>query len=68
MGIPKLEIRNVCKYFSDAFSLQDVSLNLYPGEVHAIIGENGSGKSTVIKIICGVMKKDSGVILIDAQP
>jgi len=65
MGIPKLEIRNVCKYFSDAFSLQDVSLNLYPGEVHAIIGENGSGKSTVIKIICGVMKKDSGVILID---
>ncbi len=65
MGVPKLEVRNVSKYFSDAFSLQNVSLDLYPGEVHAFMGENGSGKSTVIKIICGVIKQDSGVILID---
>ncbi len=65
MGIPKLEIKNINKYFSDSFSLSDVSMDLYPGEVHAFIGENGSGKSTVIKIISGVLKQDSGVVLID---
>lgn len=65
MGIPKLEIKNINKYFSDSFSLSDVSMDLYSGEVHAFIGENGSGKSTVIKIISGVLKQDSGVVLID---
>ncbi|MDF2985562.1 MAG: transporter related protein [Eubacterium sp.] len=65
MGIPKLEVKNISRYFSDAFSLCNVSIDLYPGEVHAFMGENGSGKSTVIKIISGVLKQDSGVILID---
>jgi ribose transport system ATP-binding protein len=67
MGIPKLELSNINICLSDAFSLTDVSLNLYPGEVHALIGENGSGKSTVIKIISGVLKPDSGVIYIDGH-
>lgn len=67
MAIPKLEVKDICKYFSDAFSLSDISLDLYSGEVHAIIGENGSGKSTIIKIISGVLKPDSGVIFIDGN-
>ena len=67
MAIPKLEVKEICKYFSDAFSLSDISLDLYSGEVHAIIGENGSGKSTIIKIISGVLKSDNGAILIDGS-
>jgi ribose transport system ATP-binding protein len=67
MGIPKLEVKGISKYFSDAFSLRDVSLDLYSGEVHAIIGENGSGKSTVTKIISGVVKPDSGAVFIDGN-
>jgi len=67
MGIPKLELSNINKCLSDAFSLIDVSLDLYPGEVHALIGENGSGKSTVIKIVSGVLKPNSGVIFIDGS-
>lgn len=67
MGVPKLEAKEISKYFSDAFSLCDVSIDLYCGEVHAIIGENGSGKSTIIKIISGVVKPDSGVLFIDGN-
>lgn len=67
MGIPKLEAKGISKYFSDAFSLSDVSIDLYSGEVHAIIGENGSGKSTITKIISGVLKPDSGVLFIDGN-
>ncbi len=67
MGVPKLEAKGISKYFSDAFSLCDVSIDLYCGEVHAIIGENGSGKSTIIKIISGVVKPDSGVMFIDGN-
>ncbi len=67
MGIPKLEVKGINKYFSDTFSLSDVSINLYSGEVHAIIGENGSGKSSITKIIGGVVKPDSGALLIDGN-
>ncbi len=68
MGVPKLEIRGINKYFSESFSLCNVSLDVFPGEVHAIIGENGSGKSTVTKIISGLIKQDSGSIFIDGKP
>lgn len=68
MRIPKLEVRNISKHISDAFSLHNVSLDLCSGEVHAFIGENGSGKSTVIKIISGVVKQDSGEVLMDNEP
>ena len=65
---PILEIQHVSKRFGATQALDDVSLTLYPGEVHALLGENGAGKSTLIKIMTGIHQPDSGEILLDGQP
>lgn len=59
---PILSLRQVSKTFSGITVLHDMELDLYPGEVHCIIGENGAGKSTLIKIISGAYQPDSGTI------
>ena len=48
-------------------ALSDVSLEIYPGEVHAIVGENGAGKSTLIKIMTGVYQPDSGELFSEGK-
>ena len=65
---PILEMQHISKRFDATQALEDVSLTLYPGEVHALIGENGAGKSTLIKIMTGVHRPDTGTILLDGQP
>ena len=59
---PILDIRGVAKRFDATQALEDVSLALFPGEIHALLGENGAGKSTLIKIITGVHQPDRGQI------
>ena len=59
---PVLELSRVSKSFSGVRVLHDVSFDLYPGEVHCIVGENGAGKSTLIKIISGAYRADTGQI------
>jgi len=66
--IPALEMRGVSKRFDATQALDKVSLVLYPGEVHALLGENGAGKSTLIKIMTGMHKPDEGQIFCDGQP
>ena len=59
---PFLRLHGVDKAFSGIPALQDVGFDLLPGEVHALAGENGAGKSTFIKIIGGAYTPDAGVI------
>ncbi|MCO6452803.1 MAG: sugar ABC transporter ATP-binding protein [Caldilineales bacterium] len=61
-------MRHISKRFDATQALADVSMTLYPGEVHALIGENGAGKSTLIKVMTGVHRPDTGEILVDDQP
>ena len=59
---PVLEIQNLYKSFGALKATDNVSLDLYEGEIHALIGPNGAGKSTLIKQICGEYSSDAGSI------
>ncbi len=65
---PTVELRDINKRFGDVEVLHHVALSLYPGEVHALVGENGAGKSTLVKILAGVYLPDSGSLLIEGEP
>lgn len=60
-----LELKNITKTFPGVRALNKVNFNLQKGEIHALMGENGAGKSTFIKVITGVHKPDEGTILLD---
>lgn len=62
-----LELKNITKRFSGVEVLHEVSLDLRPGEIHALLGENGAGKSTLVKIITGVHQPDSGEIFLNGK-
>jgi ABC-type uncharacterized transport system ATPase subunit len=63
-----LELRNIKKAFGDTVANEDVSLVVHKGTIHAIVGENGAGKSTAMKIVYGFYNPDSGQILYDGKP
>ncbi|MFZ1382491.1 MAG: sugar ABC transporter ATP-binding protein [Scrofimicrobium sp.] len=67
MNEPILKMQNISKSFGPVKALNDVSLDLYSGEVHALMGENGAGKSTMMKILTGIYAKDSGTIELEGK-
>ena len=62
-----LEMNHITKVFPGTKALDDVSFGLKAGEIHAIIGENGAGKSTFIKVLTGVFQPDGGEIILDGE-
>lgn len=66
--MPVLEVKNIVKTYGGVVALEDVSMTLSAGRVHCLAGENGCGKSTLIKILSGVEQPDSGTIFIDGIP
>ena len=67
-GTPLVEMRDVSIAFGGIKAVDDVSVDLYPGEVVALLGHNGAGKSTLIKILSGAYPRDAGEILVNGEP
>lgn len=65
---PLLEVRNLTKTYPGVRAVDDVSLAISPGEVIGLVGKNGAGKSSVIKILAGAVPPDEGEILVDGNP
>src|SRR5689334_5729172 len=64
----RLRIQGIQKSFGSTHALREVSLQVGPGEVHALIGENGAGKSTLMKILSGAYQPDSGEVFLNGEP
>ena len=62
-----LELKGITKIFPGVKALNNVQFQLKPGEVHALMGENGAGKSTFIKVITGVHKAEEGEMFLNGQ-
>ena len=64
---PILQMQGIHKRFPGVVALNDARLRLFPGEVHALMGQNGAGKSTLIKVLTGVESCDAGSITLAGQ-
>src|ERR1051326_8963013 len=62
-----IELKNITKRFGAVLANDRVSIKVAPGTIHAIVGENGAGKSTAMRIAYGFYTADSGEILVDGQ-
>ena len=65
---PILQMKNIEKHFGPVIALAGVSVDLFPGECHCLLGDNGAGKSTFIKTMSGVYKPTKGEILFEGRP
>ena len=68
MTAPVIEMRNIEKHFGSVIALAGVSLDVFPGECHCLLGDNGAGKSTFIKTMSGVHKPTAGEIFFEGSP
>ena len=67
MSTPLIELKNIEKHFGSVIALNGVSISVYPGECHCLLGDNGAGKSTFIKTMAGVHQPTKGEIFMDGQ-
>src|SRR5436190_5040192 len=66
--VPLLEVRGVSKAFGAVAAVSGVTLRLHTGEAHALVGENGAGKSTIVKMLAGVHRPDTGTLELGGTP
>ena len=66
-GSPIIRLEGVTKLYGGIAALQNADFELFPGEIHALVGENGAGKSTLCKLIAGVITPSEGRVIIDGQ-
>ncbi|MFB0994345.1 MAG: ATP-binding cassette domain-containing protein, partial [Paracoccaceae bacterium] len=66
-GVGVIQLHNVTKRFPGIIAVDNVSLEIYPGEVHVLLGENGAGKSTLVEILAGLQKPDDGCVKLNGQ-
>ena len=66
-NVPLLELKGITKTFGSFTANEDISLTVYPGEVHALLGENGAGKSTLLRTISGLVKPKSGGVEFEGE-
>lgn len=64
---PLIEMKNIHKRFGGVHAVEDVSIDLYPGEVVGVLGHNGAGKSCLMKMLAGAMELDGGEILVNGE-
>lgn len=62
---PLVQMKNISKLFPGVQALSDITFDLYPGEIHCLVGENGAGKSTLMKVLSGAHSPEGGEIVID---
>lgn len=62
-----IEVQNVVKRFRDQVVLKNISISFEKGQIHGIVGRNGSGKAVLFKCICGLMHPEEGVILVNGK-
>ncbi len=67
MAVPLIEMQGIEKHFGPVIALGGVSFDIFPGEVHCLLGDNGAGKSTFIKTMSGVHKPSKGTILFEGK-
>src|ERR1700681_2887012 len=65
---PILEMRGITKTFPGLTALSGVDFSIRPGEIHALLGQNGAGKSLLMKILAAVSPVEAGELLIEGQP
>jgi simple sugar transport system ATP-binding protein len=68
MTTPRLQLTGITKRYPGVVANRAISLQVLPGEIHAVLGENGAGKSTLMKVIYGSVKPDEGAVMFNGQP